>query len=519
MEKEVRRALWAMADTYSTGRRIGSGSYGVVYEVFSIPDGVPYAAKFIVPGNTGDGYLNDDAIREMRAITTHVPSEYLITCSRVLIFTNYTTCLLMKRYDCTLADMLKASKLAYSSVLSVFFQLVCALGALHAAGTCHRDVKPENILVDLTAGGVVLADLGVAKNDVQAYYDGRCLTGIVATCGYAPIETLLPIGRYTTAMDVWSLGVIVYEMLAGRNPFAICTDRAAHVKIILGTHGVPPACCNCVTETCCETECALNFLKNTCCQVVGKAATASRLPGALTELGVDEKVCELVFAMLQYVPERRPSVQKIAEASVLAGFTDSRETRTLTEERAPQKSGRAAIIPVLPPLSYTTLPLQVMWAFEPLQSPHTRPPAQAATAVSKKWIGDGPDFIPRLTYLLDFYLHEHTSNRWCVEAWLLGMETCRMLRGNTLKARPDTVERVAAYLQYGLALASPTQPDPPYCRYDWIVRIPVRVLDVCSVGREEARLVAELCGRAPRVNPSEWQYESKICREFFEATL
>ena len=559
MEKEVRRVLVSMSHLYTAGRKLGSGSYGVVYEVFSVPDGTPFAAKFITASTLGDSFLSDDAIRELRATAKHAPSEHLIAFSQVLIFSNFTTCFIMKRYDCTLAALLKVTKLAHASVVSVFSQLVAALGALHAAGTCHRDVKAENILVDFASGSVVLADLGVAKNDVHAYHAGGCLTGEVATCGYAPIETLLPLGRYGTAMDVWALGVLVYEMLVGRKPFPVCNDRAAHARVIIGTHGVPEACSRCVDGGCLETECALNFLRHTCCQVMGAVPVASRLPNMLAaQPEVDAKLTALVLDMLQYVPELRPSVAEIAASAPLAGFVDCSDTRTLSIERKPPLPFGGALVPVLPLHTTRTL-ITVLWAFEPLEATAPQPAfkkdateaskgegeAEAAgfmlaakdtvedaafTAVNRissppprrnKWDEDGPDFKPRLLYLLDFYLHEHADSWWSVEAWLLGMEACRLTREYkaTPSTRPDTIERIAAYLQYGLALASPTQSDPPYCRYDWISRIPVRVLDVYCVSTEEVRLIAELRGRAPRVSPSEWKCAPAARREFFECTV
>ncbi|MBB2740370.1 UNVERIFIED_ORG: serine/threonine-protein kinase [Microbispora rosea subsp. rosea] len=107
-------------------------------------------------------------------------------------------------------------------------QVADGVGAAHAEGVVHRDIKPGNILVEENTGRVRLTDFGVAR-----ILHGPGLTqttSIIGTPTYLAPEVAEG-GTPTTAVDVYAIGLILYELLAGRPPFV-----ADHPMVVLRRH-------------------------------------------------------------------------------------------------------------------------------------------------------------------------------------------------------------------------------------------------------------------------------------------
>ena len=141
----------------------------------------------------------------------------------------------------TIRELVRKRELSLEEVLDIAEQVASALSAAHAAGIVHRDIKPENIM-RRTDGLVKILDFGIAKlmepeptdhlNETQPGLRTHTEAGLVmGTVNYMSPEQAraLPVDERT---DIWSLGVVLYEMLAHRLPFSGATRMDTLVAIL-----------------------------------------------------------------------------------------------------------------------------------------------------------------------------------------------------------------------------------------------------------------------------------------------
>ena len=133
---------------------------------------------------------------------------------------------------------MRAEKHSWRDVIELLTGVADGLAVAHQAGILHRDIKPDNILIT-QSGYAKLADFGLAKLAEDSAQDGnRSLTEgrtrpgmILGTIAYMSPEQAS--GQKVDARtDVFSFGIVLYEMLTGRRPFAGATDLETLQKVI-----------------------------------------------------------------------------------------------------------------------------------------------------------------------------------------------------------------------------------------------------------------------------------------------
>ncbi len=136
----------------------------------------------------------------------------------------------------TLASLIQQGALAVDQAVSILDQLLDAVGYAHAAGIVHRDIKPDNIFVT-NQGQVKLADFGIAHVEAQGTMTQAGT--ILGTPGYMSPEQVQG-GLADARSDIFSVGVIAYELLVGRDPFGAADGVSATTIMYRIVHEEPP---------------------------------------------------------------------------------------------------------------------------------------------------------------------------------------------------------------------------------------------------------------------------------------
>jgi serine/threonine-protein kinase len=139
----------------------------------------------------------------------------------------------------SLAERLRVEgRLPVEEAHRILSELADALDCAHQHGVVHRDIKPANILIDDESGRAVLADFGIARMDGAD--DDLTITGmVIGTPDYMSPEQALGTRAVDERSDIYSLGVVGYAMLAGRDSISGITDRPS--RVLPPLQGAAPA--------------------------------------------------------------------------------------------------------------------------------------------------------------------------------------------------------------------------------------------------------------------------------------
>jgi serine/threonine protein kinase/tetratricopeptide (TPR) repeat protein len=202
---------------YEIVEEIARGGMGVVYKARQKSLDRTVALKMILSGQ----FASDDEIRRFNAESTAAakldhPNIIPIYDSGVHGDNHYFSMKYIEGSD--LGGKLKGLRSDLKSGIAVLEKTCRAIHHAHQRGILHRDLKPGNILID-EDGEPYITDLGLARqvgSDNQLTRTGA----VVGTPSYMPPEQAAGSSDITTAADVYSLGAILYELLAGRPPFS-----------------------------------------------------------------------------------------------------------------------------------------------------------------------------------------------------------------------------------------------------------------------------------------------------------
>jgi hypothetical protein len=204
-------------------RKIGEGGMGVVYE----------ADDLLVPRRIALKVMRSADRRALRYFVAEAEAASSITSSGIVRVLHVDVSEDGHVYQ--LMELVRGVTLAkckgrfsLPEIARVGAGVAEALAAAHAHGVIHRDIKPDNVILSLTPPGVRVLDFGVAKQVVD---DAETAHVVVGTPLYMSPDQIRAPASVTPAADVYSLGVVLYELVAGRRPFV-----GGHTEAILYAH-------------------------------------------------------------------------------------------------------------------------------------------------------------------------------------------------------------------------------------------------------------------------------------------
>lgn len=328
-----------MLGKYTVERQLGAGGMGVVLAVRHQELDELFAMKVMAAEHAGSVEAIERFLREARA-AAKLKSQHICKVHDVGRLEGGLPYMLLEHLEGRdLRALLKQRRLSVSEAVGYALELLDALDEAHAHQIIHRDLKPANLFLSERANGsttLKVLDFGISKQ--TAAPDEMTLThAVIGTPFYMSPEQMRSARTVDHRSDLWSVGVILYEMLAGRVPF--------HSESI--------------TEIC--------------------GMVFEDTPRALRELcpGLPPELERVVARCLEKRPEARfQSARELLEA--LRPFAAPQRQGSLAElPRAPAPSLSGAALVEAQPSAPPPTPLQ---AAPPLAAPPRAAPPQAAPA-------------------------------------------------------------------------------------------------------------------------------------------
>jgi len=244
-----------LAGKYRIDRVVGEGGIGVVVAATHEHLEQRVAVKYLKPAACRQAVMRERFLREAR-LAAKLQSQHVVRVHDVGEAPCGTPYMVMEYLEGEdLGTRLEAGPMPVVAAVECVLQACEALAEMHALGFVHRDLKPENIYSAKTSSGspiVKLLDFGISKTLEKNPQSKRqaILTGVSERFGtpqYMPPEQLGASANVDARADIWAIGVVLHELIAGAPPFTgesipeICASVLLAPYPGLAASGAPPA--------------------------------------------------------------------------------------------------------------------------------------------------------------------------------------------------------------------------------------------------------------------------------------
>jgi serine/threonine-protein kinase len=224
--------------------KVGDGGMGEVYAAEPVDGGARVAIKLLKPEFIGDPGVLARFLEEGGLCTRliHPNIARMLECSSAEDGSPYLVMELLEGVPLA-AYMQNGARIPLGQAVPILQGILAGLAAAHAQGVVHRDLKPDNVYLTRGAGGtfvVKVLDFGIAKvMDAAGGMGSRTRTGmLLGTPAYMSPEQVKSPRDVDARADLWSAGVMFYEMLSGRSAFPAPTEFA-RLAAVLSTEPEP----------------------------------------------------------------------------------------------------------------------------------------------------------------------------------------------------------------------------------------------------------------------------------------
>lgn len=255
---------------FTLERQIGTGGVGTVWAARDGRSGAAVALKILRPSDPSSADVLRARLRREAHASRLIEHAAIVPVLDVLDYEDSPVLVMeLLQGETFRQKLLRERRLSLRETSRLLAPIAEALSVAHDAGIVHRDLKPENIFIEGETARARLLDFGVARFSEPPESSDQPLTGLgtlIGTLAYMAPEQAMRPSECGQEVDVWALGVILYEALSGCRPIEGASGPETMRQLLVG--GITPL-----------------------------EVMAPELPVSVTEL---------VGAMLRRSPERRP---------------------------------------------------------------------------------------------------------------------------------------------------------------------------------------------------------------------